>query len=35
MLSDNGAQLFGTSRELQEMIQGWDIKTLRDFCAEN
>ena len=35
MLSDNGTQLVGASRELREMIQGWDIKTLRDFCAEN
>ena len=34
-MSYNGAQLVIASRELQEMIQCWDIKTLRDFCAEN
>ena len=35
MLSDNGTQLVGTARELREMLQGWDIEKLRDFCAEN
>ena len=35
MLSDNGTQLEGAGRELREMLQGWDIEKLRDFCAEN
>ena len=35
MLSDNGTQLVGASNELRQMIQGWNIKKLRDFCAEN
>ena len=35
MLSDNGTQLVGTARELREMLQGWEIEKLRDFCAEN
>ena len=35
MLSDNGTKLVGAARELREMLQGWDIEKLRDFCAEN
>ena len=35
MLSDNGTQLVGAARELREMLQGWDVKGLREFCAEN
>ena len=35
MLSDNGTHLVGAAKELGEMIQGWDIEKLRDFCAEN
>ena len=35
MLSDNGTQLVGAARELREMLKGWDIEKLRDFCAEN
>ena len=35
MLSDNGNQLVDAARELREMLQGWDMKRLREFCAEN
>ena len=34
MMSDNGSQLVGAERELREMIRGWNIEQLRDFCAE-
>ena len=34
MLSDNGTQLVGAARELREMVQSWDIRKLREFCAE-
>ena len=34
MLSDNGTQFVGADRELKEMIRGWDVKMLREFCAE-
>ena len=34
MLSDNTSQLVGAERELREMIQGWEIPNLREFCAE-
>ena len=30
MLSDNGTQLVGASNELRQMIQGWNIKMLRN-----
>ena len=34
MLSDNGTQLVGAERELREMIEGWNVKELQDYCAE-
>ena len=34
VLSDNGTQFVGADRELKEMIRGWDVKMLREFCAE-
>lgn len=34
MLIDNGTNFVGAARELREMVQGWDIKKLREFCAE-
>ena len=34
MISDNGTQFVGTERELKEMIKGWKLDELRDFCAE-
>ena len=34
LLSNNGIQLVGVQRELKEMVQGWDAKNLREFCAE-
>ena len=34
MLSDNCTQFVGADRELKEMIRGWDVKELREFCAE-
>lgn len=34
MISDNGSQLVGAERELREMIQGWEVSKLREFCAE-
>ena len=34
LLSDNGTQLVGAERELREMIQGWDVKQLQEYCSE-
>ena len=34
MISDNGTQLIGTEKELKEMVQGWKLEELREFCAE-
>ncbi|XP_028412194.1 uncharacterized protein LOC114535017 [Dendronephthya gigantea] len=34
LISDNGTQLTGAERELREMIKGWDVKTLQEYCAE-
>ncbi|KAK3736377.1 hypothetical protein QZH41_006148 [Actinostola sp. cb2023] len=34
ILSDNGTQMVGAARELREMIEGWDVNELREFCAE-
>lgn len=34
MLSDNGTQLVGAERELREMVEGWDVEQLKEFCAE-
>ena len=34
LLSDNGTQLFGAERKLIEMIEGWDVKQLQEYCSE-
>jgi len=34
IMSDNGTQMVGAARELREMTQGLDAKTLKEFCAE-
>ena len=34
LLSDNGTQLVGAERELREMIEGWDVKQLQEYCSE-
>ncbi|KAK3744503.1 hypothetical protein QZH41_006346 [Actinostola sp. cb2023] len=34
ILSDNGTQMVGAARELREMTQGLDAKTLKEFCEE-
>jgi hypothetical protein len=34
MMSDNGTQFVGAERELREMITGWKIEELCEFCAE-
>ena len=34
MLSDNGTQLVGAERELREMLEGWNVEQLQEFCAE-
>ena len=34
MMSDNGSQLVGAKRELREMIQGWNLKELKELSAE-
>lgn len=34
MMSDNGSQLVGAERELQEMIKGWNAEQLHEFCAD-
>ena len=34
IMSDNGTQFVGAQRELREMVQGWSIDELKDFCAE-
>jgi transposase InsO family protein len=34
MLSDNGTQLVGAERELAKMIQGWDVKKLKEYAAD-
>lgn len=34
ILSDNGTQFVGAERELQEMLEGWDVKQLKEYCAE-
>jgi hypothetical protein len=33
MLSDNGTQLVGAVSELAKMIQGWDVKKLKEYAA--
>ena len=34
LLSDNVTQLVGAERELREMIEGWDVKQLQEYCSE-
>ena len=34
MMSDNGIQFVGAERELREMVTGWSMEQLREFCAE-
>ena len=34
MISDNGTQMVGAQRELRKMNEGWDIATLREYCAD-
>ena len=34
MLSDNGLQMVGAEKELRAMIEGWDKKRLKEYCAD-
>ena len=34
LISNNGSQMVGADRELQLMIEGWDISKLKEFCAD-
>ena len=34
MISDNGPQFVGAEKELKEMVKGWKLAELREFCAE-
>ena len=34
MISDNGTQFVGAEKELKEMVNGWKLAELREFCAE-
>ena len=34
IISDNGSQFIGAERELKEMIKGWSIDELKNFCAD-
>jgi len=34
MLSDNGTQMVGAEKELRQMIEGWDVDELRNYCAD-
>ena len=34
ILSDNGTQMVGAERILQEMIEGFDVEQFQQFCAE-
>ena len=34
MMSDNVTQFVGAERELREMVTGWNMEQLREFCAE-
>ena len=34
ILSNNGSQLVSTERELREMVEGWDVKQLKELSAE-
>ena len=34
ILSDNGTQMVGAENELRQMIKGWDVTQLKEFCAD-
>ena len=34
ILSDNGTQMVGAERVLREMIEGFEVEQLQQFCAE-
>ena len=34
LLSDNGTQIIGAENELKRMIEGWDKRKLKEFCAD-
>ena len=34
MLSDNGTQFVGAEKELKEMVKGWKLDELHEFCDE-
>ena len=34
ILSENGTQMVGAERVLREMIEGFDVEQLQQFCAE-
>lgn len=34
LLSDNGTQMVGAENELRLMIKGWNVKQLKEFCAD-
>ena len=34
LLSDNGTQMVGAENELCLMIKGWNVKQLKEFCAD-
>ena len=34
LILDNGSQMVGPERELCAMIEGWDIKQLKEYCAD-
>ena len=34
LLSDNGTQMVGAEKELRLMIKGWNVKQLKEFCAD-
>ena len=32
--SDNGTQFIGAERQLRDMVRGWSVQELKEFCAE-
>ena len=34
ILSDNGTQMVGAENELRLMIKGWNVKQVKEFCAD-
>ena len=34
LLLSNGAQMVGAGNKLRAMIRGWDVKQLKEFCAD-